>query len=167
MRPLVHIHVPADNLCVTAWWWYSCCSVSALSFTDAVWLWCTCVLRPQQDLARYKKHVLAVVAAANASRSEPLTAENVNAMVVEDRTPHLGQIEVGDVPGVCVGLAARRRGCAHGGRCRWGATLQIRVTFLKNIMSHSTLRLTYDQVRGWRLWWAAWGMGQRSLPMSG
>ena len=103
-------------------WWYSCCSVSALSFTDAVWLWCTCVLRPQQDLARYKKHVLAVVAAANASRSEPLTAENVNAMVVEDRTPHLGQIEVGDVPGVCVGLAAL--GCATPWLCsRWTMSL--------------------------------------------
>ncbi len=48
-------------------------------------------------MARYKKHVVEAVAAATAANGSPLSTEQINAMVVEDRVPHLSQIEASAV----------------------------------------------------------------------
>ena len=50
-----------------------------------------CVAAAGQDLARYKQRVCAAVAASTSA--PPAT---INAMVVENRMPHLAQIEVSD-----------------------------------------------------------------------
>ena len=48
----------------------------------------------EQDLARYKRHVVEAVASLPVPEGPVLLEDKVNALVVEDRTPHLRQVEV-------------------------------------------------------------------------
>jgi hypothetical protein len=55
---------------------------------------CVCVCVCEQDLARYKRHVVEAVASLPVPEGPVLLEDKVNALVVEDRTPHLRHVEV-------------------------------------------------------------------------
>ncbi len=97
------------------------------------------------------------VAAGLPTPDGPVPEERLNALMVEDRTPHLAQVEVR--PWHCMGvqslplfgvrLSSSPVHDAMTTQCLdmpLFARFQIRVKFLKNVMSNSALRLSYEQV---------------------